>query len=744
MLSFPIPGNEERRINALREIKIVGSDPSTEFDALVQLAGTIFDCPIALVSFIEQDYQWFKARHGTKCASTPREFAFCNYTISTGKVFVVSDAKRDKRFKENPYVAGTPGVRFYAGCPISIDGENNIGTLCIVDFKPRRLSSRQKEKLTQLARAVEALVKAHQNEIRAKSAAALAMEQTRVAETSNRLLLQIEKFAGIGAWRLDLETSTPTWSDEVFRLHDLPLGQTPSLDQALGFYPGASRDIVVKSIERTVTTGAPYLIETDFVTASGRNRRVRAMGELESKDGAPKTLIGVFEDVTHRHEVEQRLWKLAYVDSLSEIANRSQFQQHFTAKLAEAKSKETELSLLLLDLDGFKEVNDTMGHHAGDEVIKAVAQRIAAVSGRKAFCARLGGDEFAILASIKSAAARKRLADRILTAVRKPIPIGDQQAFVSGSIGIARFPGDGTTTSGILKAADMALYQAKKAGAGSVGVFSPDIGGIFDARRLAIDTVKRAGMARRIVPFYQPKVCLATRRVYGFEALVRIKNADGSIIGPQDFWHAFADAECSRLINQHMLRAITEDMAEWTAAGLDPGVVSINASEFCFQDGDYAERILSRLEEMGVPPEKFEIEITETVFLGESAKLVETALTTLKEAGCSIALDDFGTGYASLTHLRDFPINHIKIDRSFVLDLIAHSHSTVIVKAIVDLAHNLGMHVVAEGVESEAQYEFLRAIGCDSGQGYLFGRAVPAHAAVEHLGGDRVQRLLHA
>lgn len=290
----------------------------------------------------------------------------------------------------------------------------------------------------------------------------------------------------------------------------------------------------------------------------------------------------------------------------------------------------------------------------------------------------------------------------------------------------------------------MALYNAKKTGAGSVGVFNPAIGDIFDARRHAIETVKRASMARRIVPFYQPKVSLSTRNVYGFEALVRIKNADGSIMGPQDFWQAFSDAECSRQINQHMLRAISEDIAEWRAAGLDPGVVSINASEFCFQDGNYAERILASLNEMGVPPEKFEIEITETVFLGEGAKLVEAALRKLNDAGCSIALDDFGTGYASLTHLRDFPIDHIKIDKSFVSDLVSRSHSTVIVKAIVDLAHNLGMHVVAEGIESEGQYEFLRAIGCDSGQGFLFGHAVPAHRIVECLGARRKAAKLRA
>ncbi len=733
MKAFPIPKNEESRIAALRELKIVGTDPCSEFDALVQLACSIFDCPIALVSFVDEDVQWFKARAGAKSLSTPREFAFCNYTISGEGVFIVSDTRRDKRFKANPWGAAESGIIFYAGCPISIDGKNNIGTLCIADRKPRRLSKHQKDQLAHLARAVEGLVKAHRTENLAVEAATIAIEQTRTAETRNRLLLQIEQMASIGAWQFDLETKHLTWSDEIFRLHDLPVGQLPDLNHALDFYPGATRDMVKRYLENTINTGTPYTFEADFVTAKGRKRRVRSMGELETKDGKPTRLIGVVEDITDRHEVEQRLWKLAYLDPLAGIANRVQFQQHFTSRISEAERSGAQFSLMLLDLDGFKEVNDTRGHHTGDAVIKAVADRITAVAGKKAFCARLGGDEFAIITGAKSAKNCKKLAERILTAVRKPIPIGDQHAFVSASIGMATYPADATTSSDLLKSADMALYQAKKAGAGSVGIFSPDIGGIFDARRYAIDMVKRAGIARKITPFYQPKVWLGSRRMFGFEALVRLKNTDGTFAAPGEFWQAFSDAECSRMISQHMLKSITEDMADWLQSGFDPGIVSINASEFCFQDGDYADRILARLHDMDIPPQKFEIEITETVFLGESAKMVEAALKTLKSAGCQISLDDFGTGYASLTHLRDFPINNIKIDKSFVLDLTSGGNSTVIVKAIVDLAHNLGMQVVAEGVETEGQYEFLRAIGCDAGQGYLYGHAMPADRAVERF-----------
>ncbi|HEX2840507.1 sensor domain-containing phosphodiesterase [Hyphomicrobium sp.] len=733
MQAFPIPEDEPSRLAALRELKIVGTESCPEFDALVQLACSIFDCPIAIVSFLEKDTQWFKARAGVKTSSTPREYAFCNYAISSKGIFVVSDARRDKRFKTNPYVTGEGGIVFYAGCPITIDGKHFIGTLCIADRKPRRLSQRQKDQLSQLARAVEGLVKAHRTENKAVEAAAISREQTRTAETRNRLLLQIEQMSSVGAWQFDFETEHLTWSDEIFRLHDLPVGQAPDLEQALDFYPGANRDMVKRYLENTIVTGEPYTFEADFVTAKGRMRRVRSMGEVETKDGKPTRLLGVFEDITDRYEIEQQLSKLAYMDSLTGIANRARFQQHFASKITEAEQNKAQLSLMLLDLDGFKEVNDTRGHLAGDEVIKAVAGRIAATSGKKAFCARLGGDEFAVLVASKSPESCKKLAERILTAVGKPIPTGEQHAFVSASIGIANYPQDATTTSDLLKSADMALYQAKKAGAGSVGIFSPHIGGIFDARRYAIDMVKRAGIGRKIIPFYQPKVWLGSRQMFGFEALVRLKNVDGTFSAPGEFWHAFSDAECSRMISQHMLKAITENMSDWLQSGYDPGLVSINASEFCFQDGDYADRILARLHHMGIPPQKFEIEITETVFLGESAKMVEAALRTLKAAGCQISLDDFGTGYASLTHLRDFPINNIKIDKSFVLDLTSGGNSTVIVKAIVDLAHNLGMQVVAEGVETEGQYEFLRAIGCDAGQGYLYGHAIPADIVVERF-----------
>jgi EAL domain-containing protein (putative c-di-GMP-specific phosphodiesterase class I) len=286
----------------------------------------------------------------------------------------------------------------------------------------------------------------------------------------------------------------------------------------------------------------------------------------------------------------------------------------------------------------------------------------------------------------------------------------------------------------------MALYKVKRAGRGSVGHFSPEIATIFDTRRLAIEKVRRAGADGRIVPFYQPKVRLADRSIYGFEALARIRNNDGTISGPADFWSAFADATSARLISQHILSGITEDIARWLDQGLDPGVVSFNVCEFSFQTPDFAAQLIRRLEQKGIPRSMIEIEVTETVFWGEDSKLVGKLLEQLHGDGIRISLDDFGTGYASLTHLRDFPIDCIKIDQTFIAGLGARAQHTTIVNAIVDLGHNLGMDVVAEGIETEPQLDFLRSVRCNGGQGFLFSKAVPASEAVTMLSPTPVAR----
>lgn len=718
---------EKRRLTALHDLKIIGTPATAAFDAIVEAAATIFDCPTSLISLMDEDRQWFKAKCGIDFDGTSRSIAFCNHTINSGSPLLVHDASKDDRFKDNPLVTSDPHIRFYAGVPLSLDGQLCLGALCVIDTKPQVPSNEQMQQLVRLGRAVEGLLLAHRYLVTSLAATTEAERQSRETRRRESLLMQVERMAAIGAWRVDLATNEVIWSDQIRILHELGEGETVSLEDGLKFYPEPDRTRVADAVKNAMAFGQAFEVEADFINALGRKRRIRCSGEVEFENGAPAHIIGIFQDISERHEVERALWLSAHVDHLSGLANRHWFQKNLAELFSKTQSRSQKIHMLLIDLDGFKEVNDTLGHEAGDVVISTIAKRLELVAGKGAFVARLGGDEFAIVVdSSTSSDSIHALAEEVLAQVKSPIRFQSDAIHVAASIGVACFPDDARTPDELLRCADMALYKIKRAGRGSVGFFSPEIATIFDTRRTALEKVRNAAAANRIVPHYQPKFRLADLSIYGFEALARIVNEDGTVSGPSDFWPAFADPGSSKTITKHMVDAIVSDVAQWRAAGLDPGIISFNACEFSFQDPGFSSSLIQKIDAAQIPRSSFEVEVTETVFWGDDPKLVERLLTDMRDAGLHVSLDDFGTGYASLTHLRDFPIDTLKIDQSFVAGLGKKPQNTAIVNAIVELGHNLGMQVVAEGIETDGQLDFLRSIRCDSGQGYLVSKPVAA------------------
>ena len=726
---------EIERLKVLADLRILNTPCSPAFDAIAEAAAAAFNCPIGLVSLVAEESQWFKAKCGIALEGTDRRVAFCDHTIRSRSELIVADARKDPRFADNPFVLGEPFIRFYAGIPLSVDGIYPIGSLCVIGTEPKQVTEAELCQLRRLARAVEGLLLAHRATVHTNDALDEAREHRQQAERREKLLAQVENMAAIGAWRVDLKTAEVAWSDQIRRIHELPEETTTiTLEFGFNFYAPHERERVRSIVRTAIEKGEPFHFDADFITAARRQRRVRVAGDTEIVEGVPVFITGIFQDITDEYHAEQQLWRSANIDALCSIPNRNWFQQTLKDRLDIAQGAGGPLTLMLLDLDGFKEINDTLGHLAGDAVLHAVARRLQNVVGEQAAVARLGGDEFTVLIDKPMANEEiKRLADDILGELRKPASFDSQSIYFSASMGIAHYPADAATADDFMRAADMALYKVKRAGRGSVGHFSPEIATIFDTRRIAIEKVRRAGAESRIAPFYQPKVRLSDRSVYGFEALARIKNADGTISGPADFWSAFGDATSSRLITQHIIAGIIEDISRWLDDGFDPGVVSFNVCEFSFQTPDFAAQLIRRLDQKGIPHSMIEIEVTETVFWGEDSRQIGRTLEQLHKEGIRISLDDFGTGYASLTHLRDFPIDCIKIDQTFIAGLGARAQHTTIVNAIVDLGHNLGMDVVAEGIETEPQLDFLRAVRCNGGQGFLFSRAVPAADAVRML-----------
>ncbi|MBC7281993.1 EAL domain-containing protein [Hoeflea sp.] len=720
-MNIPYPVNEPERLRALRALRIVHTEPTPEFDAIVAMAASIFGVPIALISFVESEFQWFKAKCGLETDETCRELAFCNYTILKHDVLLVEDATKDERFAENPMVTGEAHIRFYAGAPISLDDKTNVGTLCVIDTEPKSVSRAQLDQLSALATVTAGLIRAHSDANIARTSAVNARQR-------GKLLSQVESISEIGAWAIDIERLETEWSPQVFAICELPVGDPPTFAEAISYYPDYERRRLINEINNCVENGGSFQIECDFITSKGNKRRVQCIGEIEYGEDGSKFLIGIFQDITDAYLQEERLRHAAHTDSLTGIQNRFSFHQEIARWIEETSRTGTCFSLLMIDLDEFKDVNDSLGHLAGDEVLRTVARRLERSISNDGFCARIGGDEFAVLLRGKSNAAKaEELASRLLAEIGLPIACQDNEVRIGASIGIATHEAGGGSGDEILLNSDLALYHVKQNGRGKTQSFDQSLNHSFEEKKRSVALVRSAVAEGRLEPFYQPITDLRTHRIQGVEALVRIRNSDGSVVGPADFWQALNEPKCAQVIDEAMLGLALKDFAHWRRRGLEIGFVSINASSISVQSMEYVDLVLKTLRDEGLSPGDVKIEVVEGVFMGNDSQDVRNVLERFSSEGILIALDDFGTGYASLSHLRDFPIDCIKIDRSFVSGIGNNANNTAIVQALVGLGRSMKLEVVAEGIETQGQLDFVASLGCDLGQGYFFSRPVAAH-----------------
>ena len=395
---------EARRQQALTEIALLYTPPEREFDALAKLAQSMLGTGMSSITLIDPERQWFEARCGLLAAETPRAEAFCPVVFETEAPLIVPDAKLDPRFAASPFVTKAPNIRYYAGVPVRVrqaDGDKiTIGTLCVLDEQPRTPTPTDLEVLSELACIAEALIEARAVALRAAEAA----EERRMAveglERERRQFKQAERMANMGSYRYDIETQTTSWSDGVFVIHELPISAGVPVGEIMNFFPDADRARFRAAVERVLDTGEPFEMDANFVTAQGNARRVRCSCDIELAKGKPVALIGLIQDITERHGLEERLRHQACTDDLTQLANRAEFNRVLDARLHEARTSDIDVAVLLIDLDGFKDVNDRLGHAAGDDVLVRVAERLRAPRYAGCFPARLGGDEFAVLASV--------------------------------------------------------------------------------------------------------------------------------------------------------------------------------------------------------------------------------------------------------------------------------------------------------------------------------------------------------
>lgn len=440
--------------------------------------------------------------------------------------------------------------------------------------------------------------------------------------------------------------------------------------------------------------------------------------------GAAVRMVGSMLDVTDRKKFEEELRQAAYRDPLTRLPNRLAFMERLESAVVSAQATRLSVGLIVADIRNFKSVNDRLGHTGGNQLLRQIAERLTRGAPPGALVARLGGDEFAVVTTnVDDQGMDRERAEAVLAELKAPYLVEDMRIDVNFSAGAASWPRDATNADDLQRSADLALYAAKSELPGTVYLFQPELREKAAERRRMLDAARAALRDDRIVPFYQPKVCLKTGQIAGFEALLRWHDHRHGLQPPSGLAAAFEDVELAVEITDRMLDAVVRDAAAWISAGVPFGRIAVNVSSADFRRHNLADRVLGRLQAAGLPVGCLEVEVTETVFLGQNAAVVAGELERLSAAGVVIALDDFGTGYASLTHLQQFPVGVLKIDRGFVADICTPRAG--IIDALLHMAQSLGIVVVAEGVEQSEQAEYLRGKGCDLGQGFLFSRPVP-------------------
>ncbi|WEK46775.1 MAG: EAL domain-containing protein [Candidatus Andeanibacterium colombiense] len=543
--------------------------------------------------------------------------------------------------------------------------------------------------------------------------------------------------ASLGVWDYDPTTGNREWSHRLMEIFGFDPDIEPSLELAAERVHPEDR---VAFVERLTELRDGYR-STRFTctirierAGDGAERWVTVNGWKADRSEGFRRIILTARDVTEEKTAEERIRWNASHDGLTQLANRASFQEQLERAIEAARQENRQAGLLMIDLDHFKQINDALGHDAGDRLLQAFADRLTAAVHPGDTVARLGGDEFAIV--VPHLASEQKLADlcnSIHERLREPFIQDGRVLDCRISVGAAVYPLHGANPKDLMISADMALYAAKNAGRSTTVQYRSELR--HEVQRLAsmVSLARRAVYEDRIVPYYQPLLDLANGKIVGFEALLRWRDSKNAVHLPSTIEAAFENHEVAADISDRMIEQAIADMRTWLDDGVDFGHVAVNASAAEFRRDDFGERVLDSLSRAGISSDCFQLEVTETVFLGRGAEFVHRALGLLSSAGVKIALDDFGTGYASLRHLKQFPVDILKIDQSFVRDMEDDPGDEAIIRAVVNLGKNLNIKVVAEGIENMRQAKRLIELGCDYGQGFLFSKAVP---------GDRVPPLL--
>ncbi len=547
------------------------------------------------------------------------------------------------------------------------------------------------------------------------------LEVARALSESRAALAEAQELTHLGSFEVDLRTESITWSAELYRI--VGLDAERELPRWLDEFDHPDDAGTVRlEIERARRDRTPYSSEHRILTSDGRERFVCERGQFIFDDGEdePKRLVGAVLDVTDRKQAEERLRHLAQHDTLTDLPNRSLFSERLRCSIGRAHTARNSVAVLFLDLDRFKAINDSLAHAAGDLLLRETAARLNEAVGRHGIVGRHSGDEFLVaLEGIDREEKALAIANELLEIVARPLYYEEFKLEVTVSIGISLFPDDGNTPDELLRNADAAMYAAKARGGNAVSRYSPEL------RLRAIKGVELERALRQAIEqdqievAYQPIVDARTGALAGFEALARWQHA-GETIAPDTFIPLAEESGLIVRLGTSVLEHACREMVHLLPYCPKGAMMNVNISARQFREHAFGACVQQILSETGLPAERLQLEITESAYISGDAGMRN--VKALKALGVALSIDDFGTGYSALGYLKRLPVDTLKIDRSFVADISSDTADQAIVRAIIAVAKNLGLGVVAEGVEREEQALLLRRLGCTHLQGFYFGR----------------------
>lgn len=541
-------------------------------------------------------------------------------------------------------------------------------------------------------------------------------------------LSQAQRIAKLGYWELDLITDRFSCSEELQRVLSLNEGQRcPNLDALIEKAAHEDRGTLQQEIAAACSEQRSFNLEHCMLRADGHLITVQHQGALECDDtGTPVMLMGTVQDISERKRAEALIEYQAFYDGMTDLPNRRLFSDHVQHALEVARPHGHIVGVMFVGLDRFKMINDSLGHAAGDDVLREISRRLKKLPHDGVGAARFGADVFALLVEgIGQLREIDRIAIDVLNAVSEPIGLQGKEFFSSASIGIALSPFDCTDLECLLKAADSAMFRAKEKGGGSYQYFTPDMNSRAQQRLMLESELRRAVEQQQFEIFYQPQVDATTREIISMEALLRWRHPERGLISPAEFIPVAEDSGLIVPIGEWVLQQACRQVADWNRRFSRALGIGVNLSARQFAHAELIQSVEASLQSSGLPAELLDLEVTESIAMQDIDACIRT-LQTFHAMGVKSSMDDFGTGYSSLSYLQQLPLHTLKIDRAFVKEINAAGENGDIAKAVIAMAHSLGMEVVAEGVETEEQFAFLRSQGCDVIQGYLFSPPVDA------------------